>query len=339
MATIFDILTSVRNEVPDLSSLPEASVTTFDEYARAITNYDVQNNPFIDALMHKIGKTIIEQKLFHNKLARFKRGDILSAQDVEEIFVGMTKAEGQYDPAGSNPLGRREPPDTQVIYHRENRRDKYVTTVGDIDFRKAFRSPAQLEQFVRGLINSVYSQAAYDEWLLMRKLVFTGMEDAPVYKTPYITSDDTLSVNEFLRVARTASLDLTFASEKFNKAGVMTCTDTANQVCFLNKDVLGYVDVYALAHAFNKKDTDFVTEVITLDTMGEQTYTDGGVEYVPLAVIADKDWLRVWDTLSTMEPQRNADGLFTNWFYHVHQIMSLSHFKNAVVIAMPKTAG
>lgn len=339
MATIFDILTTIRNEVPDLSHLPEASVETFDEYARAITAYDIKTNPFIEALLHKIGKTIIEQKLFHNKLARFKRGDILSAQDVEEIFVSMAKSEGQYDPEGTNPLGRRNPPRVDVLYHRENRRDKYVITIGDIDFRKAFKSPAQLDTFTRGLINSVYSGAAYDEWLLMRQLVFTGMEGAPVYKVPFLTPDDTLTVNEFLRVMRSSSLDLTFASDKFNKAGVTTWTEQGSQVCFINKDVLGYVDVYALAHAFNKKDTDFVTDLVTFDTMGEQVIDVDDKEYIPIAVIADKDWLRVWDTLSHMEPQRNADGLFTNWFYHVHQIMSLSHFKNAIVIAMPKTQG
>ena len=77
-----------------------------------------------------------------------------------------------------------------------------------------------------------------------------------------------------------------------------------------------------LAKAFNMGKTDFETQLVTMDDFGALTDT--------YAIIADRDFFRVFDTLSHMEPQRNAQGLFTNYFYHVHQILSLSRFKTAV---------
>jgi hypothetical protein len=50
------------------------------------------------------------------------------------------------------------------------------------------------------------------------------------------------------------------------------------------------------------------------------------------ALVVDEGFFRVWDTLIRTEPQRNAQGLFTNYFFHHWQILSLSTFKNACMI-------
>ena len=77
-----------------------------------------------------------------------------------------------------------------------------------------------------------------------------------------------------------------------------------------------------LAKAFNLGKTDVNVEIITMDDFGELADTYG--------LLIDEEFFKVWDTLSHMEAQRNAQGLFTNWFYHVHQILSASPFKTAV---------
>ena len=51
-----------------------------------------------------------------------------------------------------------------------------------------------------------------------------------------------------------------------------------------------------------------------------------------MGVLADKEWLQCYDVLVSTEPQRNAQGLFTNFFFHIWQTLSLSPFVNAVVI-------
>lgn len=301
------------------SRIPEATQQNIISVGNALETYNLLYNEFFPALFNKIGKTMIESKLFTNKLARFKSGTIFTQQDVEEMFIEMSKAEGKYDKTGPNPLGRRNGPNVKAVYHRMNRQDYYAITIGDLDVVRVFRSEASLDTFVTGLFNSVYSGAEYDEYLAMKNLLAT-YEGYCDYGVAQIT--DEASAKDFVKTVRKASQDMTFASDKLNKAGVMTWTPVNKQVLFINKDVLAEVDVEVLAKAFNMGKTDIQVEIVSMDDFGTLTDTYG--------LLVDESFFRVWDTLSKMEPQRNAQGLFTNYFYHVHQILSLSPFKNAI---------
>lgn len=379
MGKSIGILNNIRSNASQeyQNRIPEATQQNIQEIGNALQTYTVLHNEFCDALINKIGKTILESKLFNNRLARFKQGAILTQQDVEEIFVSMSKAEGAYDPTGPNPLGRREAPDVKTIYHRMNRQDVYTISIGDLDFKRVFRSEATLDSFISSLINSVYSGANYDEWLAMKNLIATypgyTTVQVPVI-TDIIQDDDSVAlasfggdviiktglgytsdsgiskteykaqtIKELVKSIRKVVTDLTFPTTEYNAAGVRTWTDPNNLVLLVHKDVLAELDVEVLAKSFNMGKTDIQIEVIPMDDFGGITkeYLDGGEkEYIfnlgageyalTYAVLVDKDWFRVYDTLSHFEPQRNAHGLFTNYFYHVHQILSASTFKNAV---------
>lgn len=324
-----DILNTIRNNASDeyQTRIPEATRTNIATIGQAFEEYDLLYNEFISSLVNKIGKTIIEQKLFKNKLAAFKSGTITREQDVEEIFIQMAKSEGSYDKDGKNPLGRRNPPDVKTIYHRMNRQDYYVVSVGDIDFVRVFRSESTLDTFMVGLINSVYSGAEYDEWIAMKNVMATYGKYFD-YEVPAITADTAeAACKTIVKTIRKAVNDVSFASTLYNGAGVKTWSKPEELVLYIHKDVVTEIDVEVLAKAFNMGKTDIQTRIVVMDDFGELTDT--------YAIMADKDWFRVYDTLSKMEPQRNAQGLFTNWFYHVHQILSASTFKNAVRFRTP----
>lgn len=324
MGYSIEILNNIRANASDeyQTRVPEATQANIITVGNAFSNYTVLYNEFAEALFNKIGKTIIETKLFKNKLARFKSGAITTEQDVEEIFIDMAKQASSYDPEGKTALARRKSDNVKAVYHRLNREDCYDESIGDIDFIRVFRSEASLDQFIKGKINSIYSRANHDEWLYMKNLLatFDGYFD---YGVPAITTATAeASAKTFVKTLRKAITDVSFATTKYNKAHVMTWSEPGDLVLLVNKDVLAEVDVEVLAKAFNMGKTDVNVEIIPMDDFGTLTDTYG--------LLIDKDFFRVWDTLSRMEPQRNAQGLFTNWFYHVHQILSASPFKTAV---------
>ena len=324
MAHSLEILNNIRANASEeyQARIPNATRENIVAIGNALQNYGVLYNEFCSALINKIGKTLLESKLFKNKLARFKSGSILNQQDVEEIFVEMATAEGAYNPAGPNPLGRRDAVQDKVIYHRQNRQDYYAITLGDLDFLRVFRSPETLDNYIAAKLNAVYSAAALDEWLVMKNLLATydGYFD---YEVPAITAATAeTSARTFVKTLRKAVQDLSFASNEYNKAKVPTWSDPENLVLLINKDVLAEIDVEVLSKAFNMGKTNIQTEIVVMDDFGSMTDTYG--------LLVDRNWFRVWDTLSHMESQRNAQGLFTNYFYHVHQIVSASTFKNAV---------
>lgn len=323
------VLNNIRNNASQeyQARIPEATQQNIISVGNALETYNLLYNEFFPALFNKIGKTMIESKLFKNKLARFKTGTIFTQQDVEEMFIEMSKAEGSYDSTGANPLGRRQGPAVKAVYHRQNRQDYYAITIGDLDVIRVFRSESSLDTFITGLFNSVYSGAEYDEWLAIKNLLAT-YDGYVNYGVAAITDETT--AKDFVKTVRKASQDMSFASDKLNKAKVFTWTPVEKQVLFINKDVLAEVDVEVLAKAFNMGKTDIQVEVVTMDDFGSMTDTYG--------LLVDESFFRIWDTLSKMEPQRNAQGLFTNYFYHVHQILSLSPFKNAIRLTTEEVA-
>lgn len=331
MGFSISILNNIRaNASADYQArIPEATRSNISQIGNALQTYELCFNEFASALIHKIGKTTIESKLFKNKLAQFKSGAILTQQDVEEIFVDMATGATAYDPDGKNPLGRRTDDNVKVVYHRMNRQDCYELTLGDIDFLRVFRSEATLDAFIASKINAVYSRAAHDEWLLMKELLATyhkpesdelGYFD---YGVPVMAGDDPeKTAKAFVKTLRKAVQDVGFASTDYNTMGVMTWANPEDLVLLVNKDVLAEVDVEVLAKAFNMGKTDIQTQIVVMDDFGSLTDTYG--------LLIDKNFFKVFDTLSTMRTQVNAQGLFTNYFYHVHQILSLSPFKTAV---------
>lgn len=336
-----DILNNIRyNASPDYQErIPVATRTNISTIGQAFEDYDVLFNEFHEALLNKIGKTIISQAMFKNKLARFKSGEVTSPHDVEEIFIGMAKAEGVYDPDGKNPLGRRRDDNVKVMYHRQNRQDYYAISIGDIDFARTFRSEATLESFIKGKIASVYNADARDEWLCMKELFSSYRELEDPYASGFDfyffvadTDKERYAVN-FIKTLRKAVYDLSFLSSEHNAAHVEIQTDVNNLVLFVHKDVVVECDVERLATAFHQSETDMkvVPTIIVMDDFGTENKA-GGVLNNCVAILADKEWFKVWDTKIHMEPQRNAQGLFTNYFYHHHQILSCSPFKNAVAI-------
>lgn len=325
MGFSISVLNNIRANASEeyQARIPEATQENIATIGYALQTYTPLYNEFSTALLCKIGKTMLETKMFQNRLARFKTGTVLTQQDVEEIFVEMAKSEGAYDPTGANPLGRRATVQDKVVYHRQNRADKYVVSIGDLDFVRVFRSEATLDAYITAKINALYSGANKDEFLVMVNLLATydGYYD---YEVPVIAGSDAgESAKAFVKTLRKAVMDCTLdSSTLYNKAGVETWAEKKDLVLLVNKDVLAEIDVEVLAKAFNMGKTDIEVSIIPMPHFGTMTDAYG--------LLVDKDFFRVWDTLSHMEPQRNADGLFTNYFYHVHQIVSCSPFKTAI---------
>lgn len=340
MGFSIEILNNIRDNASNeyQERIPKATQQNIITIGNALQTYTPFFNEFSTALLCKIGKTMIESKLFKNRLARFKSGTIVSQQDVEEIFVEMAKAEGSYNPNGPTALARRETVQDKVVYHRQNRQDVYAVSIGDIDFVRVFRSEATLDAYITKKINALYSGAARDEFLAMVNILatYTGYFDYQVNgiglavaqdgstNIPSIASALSLTASTFVKTVRKAIMDCTLdSSTNFNAAGVETWADRDDLVLLVNKDVLAEIDVDVLAHAFNMGKTNLATDnIIPMPHFGSMAGT--------YALLIDKDFFRVWDTLFKMEPQRNAEGLFTNYFLHVHQILSCSPFKTAI---------
>lgn len=349
MSFSVEILNKIREQADTeyQARIPVATKNNIADIGRAFEDYDVQYNQFITALMHKIGKTTIETALFENKLKSFKSGSLLSMQDIEDIFVeGFRAAEGAYDKDGGmgeggiHPFKRRAYQDTKVIYHRENRRDKYVITLYKDDVIKAFRSADKLSEFISAQFNSLYSGAEFDEYVHMKKLLAEGIS-AGDFKTYLVNeigatgqTDAQLqkACKDFIRTVKKAIKDLEYPSTEFNPAGVKTLTKKSNLVLFVHKDIPAHLDVDLYSSIFGPGYADLGIQIVELDNFGD----DNNGTY---ALLCDKNWFKVYDTKNEMTQLFNPDGLYTNYWLHIWQVLSYAKFKSAIRFGTKDVAG
>lgn len=351
MALSIEVLNTIRANADTeyQARVPQATQDNISAIGRVFSTYNNIYNTFISSLIHKIGLTIIQTKSFENKLKRFKSGTLLSEQDIEEIFVEQFRtAEGQYDKEGGlgiggvHPFKRRTYQDVKVNYHRMNRQDKYVISLSKLDVIRAFRSASTLDTFISAQFNSLYTGAEYDEFVHMKKLLADGLtatkegsEDyaMPRYEVPAI--DGTLDATKgFIRTVKKAVKDMEYPSTEFNPAGVKTMSRPDELVMFVNKDVSVHMDVDFYSQIFGPQYAKLGITVVEVDNFGDFKDAKGGQPY---AIICDKDWFKVYDTLNAFEELKNPEGLYTNYWLHIWQILSYSKFKNAIAIT-PKVA-
>lgn len=322
-----DMLNAIRNEASTeyQERIPEATRENLQQLGQALSTYTPMLNEFTNALVTKIGLQIFNQKMAVNKLASFKRGMLSNANDIEEIFVEMAKSTGVFDKEGSNVFGRRAN-DIKTLYHRQNYQNTYEITVSDAQVKNAFQSESGVQSLATAIINSMYSGCNYDEYLNMKSLLASYQDDYKVYEVPHMTDEETAKT--FLKTVRKATLDLSFMSTEHNAEGVKTYSEMSDLVLLIHKDIMPTISVDVLASLFNVSKAELETAIVVVDDFGsmEDTY----------ALLVDKSFFMMYDTLHQVESIRNPQGLYTNYFLHIWQIHSLSRFKNAIAFKTPQ---
>lgn len=340
MSYAIEVLNTIRNNASTeyTSRVPAATQQNIAEIGRTLSDWDAVYNEFCSALFHKIGLTIVQTALFTNKLAKFKSGRVLTGQDVEDIFVDAFRAaEGAYDKDGGvgdngvHPFKRREYQAVETAYYRMNRRDKYVITIYKDDVIRAFRSTTTLEQFITAQFNSIYTGAEFDEYEHMKKLLAEAIAKGEFfdYSVPEIGAADGTDASNmaackaFVRSVKKAIADVSYPATIYNPAGVKTATKKENLVLFINKDIPAHLDVDLYSLVFGPNYAQLGIEIVEVDNFGP----DATGTY---ALLVDKEWFKVFDVKHEMTQLFNPEGLYTNFWLHIWQILSYSRFKTAI---------
>ena len=93
---------------------------------------------------------------------------------------------------------------------------------------------------------------------------------------------------------------------------------------FLQIRVSAYIDVKALAQAFNIEYANFVGHVIIVDDFG--AYDDGNTQLI----MADREFMQVYDNHIGTESLYNQQSLSWNYFLHHWEVLSASRFANFI---------
>ena len=302
-------------------------------------------NQFINALVNRIAIVRVQSATFNNPYSILKKGYIEFGETVEDIFVSIAKAV-DFDPEkAAQREFQRTIPDVRSAFHTMNWRVMYPVTIQDEDLKQAFLSIDGVQNLIAKIVESVYTAAEYDEFLLFKYLLIKAISHGKIHTKS--VGDGTNLDTAAVQFRGTSNL-ITFMSDKYNELKVKNNTPKDRQVIFMDSLFNAEFDVNVLASAFNMDKADFMGRLFLIDNWTEfdnarfdviRANSDGIEEVTSdelallanvKAVILDEKWFQVYDNNNKFTEDYVASGLYWNYFYHTWKTVSNSPFANAI---------
>lgn len=354
--SVYDILNAIRNNASTNYQdyiQPATDRDSLREIGTIMMQYQSLQNEFLSALVNRIGRVILSSKMYENPWSAFKRGMLDYGETTEEIFTNIAKP-FQYDPdVAENKVFKRVIPDVRTAFHTMNYQKFYKVTVTQEQLRQAFLSEDGVSQLIADIVNSLYTAANYDEFQVMKYLLFKNILNSRLYPVT-IDTVSTANMKSIIADVKSMSNKLEFMSDKYNVAGVKTHSKKNEQYILIDADFQAKMDVEVLASAFNMSKAEFMGHLVLVDGFGEldnerlaelfsedSSYvaiTDeelAALSVIPLVLI-DEKYFMIFDNLNQFTEQYNGEGLYWNYWYHQWKTFSVSPFASALMF-IPET--
>ena len=350
-ASTVDILNVIRDNasLAYQSSVPTITqATDIPKVGEVIYGTPAFANEFINALINRIALVRVQSATFNNPYERLKKGYLDYGESVEEIFVNIAKVfEFSQEKAEAREL-KQYKPDVKSAFHTMNWRVIYPVSVSDEELRMAFLSAEGVTDLIARIVDSVYTAANYDEYLLFKYMLIKAVTSGgmkPVAVNPSAPAN-------WAKAFRGTSNMLPFMKSEYNAAHVLNTTPKDRQIIFMDAQFNADFDVDVLSAAFNMDKADFMGslhliddwttfdndrfEVIRENSDGIEQVTDAELTLMAnvKAVILDEEWFQVYDNLNRFAEKFVASGLRWNYFYHTWKTVSFSPYANAVVFCV-----
>ena len=360
-ASTIDILNTIRANatyeyqqmVPEIESANE-----IPRVGEVLYGYPALANQFINALVNRIALVRVRSATFNNAYAQLKKGYLEFGETVEEVFVEIAKArEFSAEKAEAREF-KRTLPDVRTAFHVMNWRAQYPVTIQDEDLRMAFQSINGVQDLIAKIIDSVYTAAEYDEYLLFKYLMIKAISHGKMHPVSIGTGE----MKDAAVAFRGTSNMMTFLKTQYNASGVHTATPKSDQYIFMDAMYNASYDVNVLASAFNMDRADFSGKLMLIDDwtsfdnerfeeirknsdmIEEVTAEELALLRDVKAVLIDGEWFQVYDNIIKFTEVYVSSGLYWNYNLNIWKTVSSSPFSNAIVfvadsanVSMPET--
>lgn len=323
----------------------EMALGTLRQIGDVITTFQPLANAFLSALVNRIGRVIINSKMYSNPWAGFKRGLLEYGETIEELFVNIVQAQ-DFDPeTAENEVFKRKIPDVRSAFHTMNYQKFYKTTVSNDQLRQAFLSFEGISDLIGKITEALYTSANYDEFLVMKYMLCYAMEHGAFHPVT-IAQPTAANSNSVVTTLKATSEKLQFLSADYNQAGIYNHTPKGDQYFIMTADFSSIVDVETLARAFNIDKVTLMGHTVIIDQFTFTTSETArlrellGTQYTALTtslfadvpcVCVDRDFFMIFDNFQNMTEQYNGEGLYWNYWLHQWKTFSTSPFANAVI--------
>lgn len=301
--------------------------------------FEVHENEFFQALVNRIGSTVIKALSYENPLGVFKSEIFEFGDTLQEIYVHPAEKQQFNAKDGVSPFKFADT-DIEVFYHTLNNEYFYERTFERAWVQKAFTSDIAFDEFIDKMFTSFLASDALDEYQAIKEVLeksltevdYTDLQGTQKKITVAGTKIDT-SVSDYIVEFNQSLINqskmFTIPSRKHfnNPVGVPNATPIENQYLVISAEFSTHLDML-LANAFNMDKASVLARTIVVDDFDE--FSGAGVNNgrKPVAFLISERSIINKDKLVHMESIRNPRTMTYNYFYHHHYMTSLSLFEN-----------
>lgn len=330
------------------------SDTSIAEFGEPIldSNLTIVRNEFV-GLLKRIVFTSVNTKLFKNPLAELEGERIPLGYAGQDTHINPAKAR-VFNINDFSGLLQKYSAQIATQYLTVNMDLQYPVTITRAKIKDAFTSWANLEDFIMGMVNSLYNGAYIDMFRYTKALVTSAYLGDRV-QIEQVTAPTTEATDKaFIKKIRELYTKFQLPSTAYNawekvNTGVedafpiTTWSEKSDIMVMIRADVEAEIDVEVLARAFNMSETDFLGRVIVVDDF--TVYNDDGTVHEDgsniLGMVFDKNFFKIKTQDFEMDEFYNPNNRTWQYYLNVVKMYNTSAFANAVVLAtaLPETEG
>lgn len=349
------VLNAVRAQASPAykAAVPMANADgNIEDFARPLflegQDYFPIQNEFMNVLVNRIAFTLVESKMWNNRLSRLKKGyKAPLGTDIQHIYTNPITPH-KYNAAAFDAILKQYDADTVVAYYRRNRQEVFPVTLKRDLLAGAFVSWETFNSFVSNIINAVYSGNEIAEYNRLKQSV-NGALQGDYLVRKYVAYPTAENAKDIVKEIKTVASQMMFPRSDFNRyqenaikngkvdaKPVITWSERDRLVVLMRSDILNALSVEVLASAFNMTEVEFRANLIEVDSFDYDTYNDDGTlkEHVKSDIgfmIADESLFQVYDNLIRSGGEWNEGNLSWNYFFHVWQSYGICPFADCVV--------
>lgn len=353
----------ILNAIRDLSSpayqagVPVATATneSIQQIGDNILGFQSRTNEFLNTLVGMIAFQTYAHRAWRNPWKFFKKGEILTGETIEEIYVHMTlpyvyqlKEDGQ---TMENFITMYKPK-VSTAFHSLNSQLRYPVSITFEMLRRAFRSIEGVRNLIEEIIAQVYSAVETDEYELMKYMLARVIVDGKLATGTVTTAadDPAQTAKNFTKEIIAVSDKMLFNTPDYTIAGVENTTPKDEQYLILTPEMKADINVEVLAMAFNMDKASFAGHMLLIDSWTKfrwdrlklmmaadptfAEFTEDEIQILDgvMGLILDINAMQCYDNLLTMRVDQLGSDLINQYNLHAWKIVSFSPFRNAYLL-------
>lgn len=355
------IVNAIRNQASAdyYQAVPKAEQTTESIRAvgEAICAFQPRMNEFVTALVNRIARVVVTSRMYQNPWAFAKKGVLEMGETIEEIFVDIADVHA-FDPEdAAQTVFQRNKPDVKSMFHAMNMQAQYPVTISRDQLKQAFLSLDGVTDLIARIVNSLYSAANYDEFIMSKYILARLALDGSLPSKTITAVADEVTAKDAIISMKEALTKFQFMSKDYTIAGVNNFVEQGRPYVITTALFDARTDVDVLAKAFNIDRANWAGQHVTVDSFAfnageldrlkkllekDNSYTGiSTADNTALATIEciaiGPEFFQIYDVLNEFTEIYNPKGLYWNEFLNIWKIYSASPFENVLMFTSSDT--